>query len=98
MPHRAAMLRETMSDDESVTIDALVERVVRLEMALDQMVAALKTDLTSLRHDLVQLKRARTPAPPRSARPPSSQKPPPKRTISEELAMKTTQRDPRSEK
>lgn len=88
-------------DDESATIDELVERVVHLEAALEAMVAALKGDLVTLRHDLVKLKRARTPAP---ARPPTRQsgrlpaQNAPRRTISEELALKTAQRDPRSEK
>lgn len=89
-------------DDESATIDDLVERVVHLEAALEAMVAALKGDLVTLRHDLVKLKRARTPAPPQ--RPPTRQsgrlpaQNAPRRTISEELALKTAQRDPRSEK
>lgn len=88
-------------DDETATIDELVERVVHLEAALEAMVAALKGDLVTLRHDLVKLKRARTPAPPRPATRQSGRLPAqnaPRRTISEELALKTAQRDPRSEK
>lgn len=88
-------------NEPSVTVEELVQRVEQLEKALDSMVAALKADLAGLRQDLARL-------PPRGSIATSSKRPEPlpgrtaarpapRRTISEEVAMKARQRDPRSD-
>ena len=79
----------------------LVERIEQLEAGLERMLLAVRNDLAALREELLQLEpeSTRPTKPPASiqnagARAPASG---PKRTLSEELALRKKTRDPRTD-